>query len=150
MAATTENLFVGLRLDFQHAFSEPVKGIRGDSKDKISHVLHELGRVFLSPEIAVLAEIFILSRTDPTLRDFLDPVVRTHRENLHHLAAKIFPEAARVNPRFSAAIDGVLAAFQGAALQAIVTGVGSDAEAFVHYLESVARYELEAPYGGER
>ena len=70
------------------------------------------------------------------------PVVQQHRTNLRAEARRLFPEAARTNPRFDVAVDTILSAMQGAALSAGVLRELPEATTAASFLEDVCRREL--------
>jgi AcrR family transcriptional regulator len=142
LAATTEHLFNILIEAFRGAF-----GAQATDQDRLSRVLQELWAVFLMPELYAVVELYIVARTDETLREALVPVLAEHRENLLAEARRIFPEAAAENPRFDMAVDGIMAAMQGAAMNAAVVRDLSQATEFATFVERVCRREFEPPYG---
>jgi len=142
LAATTEHLFTILIEAFRRAF-----GAQATDEDRLSRVLQELWAVFLMPELYAVVELYIVARTDEALREALVPVMAEHRENLLAEARLIFPEAAAENPRFDMAVDGIMAAMQGAAMNAAVVRDLSQAAEFATFVEQVCRRELEPPYG---
>jgi len=142
MAATAEHLFGALIADFRKAFSESAK-----DSDHLSAVLRELWAVFLTPQLFAVLELYNAARTDADLRDAMRPVVRAHRANLQEEARMLFPEAAEKNPRFEAALDGIFAAMQGAAMTVYLAPEPSEVGAFVSFLDHVSRREMLPPYG---
>lgn len=142
LAATTEHLFTVLIKAFQGAF-----GAKVTSSDRLAQVLPELWAVFLMPELYAVVELYIVARTDEALREALIPVMAEHRENLLAEARLLFPEAAAENPRFDMAVDGIMAAMQGAAMNAAVVRDLSQSAEFATFVETVCRRELEPPYG---
>ena len=142
MAATTEYLFQHLIEAFRTAF-QPAQG----QPDPLPIALSALWMVFLKPELYAVVELYIASRTDEPLRQALLPVLLEHQDNLLEEAKRLFPEAAVHNPRFNLAVGGLMAALQGAAMNAAVLGDLSNAGEFAGFVEEICRRELEPPYG---
>ena len=143
MAATTEYLFQYLIEEFRVAF-QAAQG----QKDPLPIALSALWMVFLKPELYAVVELYIASRTDEDLRQALLPVLLTHQDNLLEEAKILFPHAAEHNPRFNLAVGGLMAALQGAAINAAVLREQSNASEFASFVEEICRRELEPPYGG--
>ena len=142
LAATTEHLLQGLISDFRRAFSAGA-----GEQDHVSRALRQLWSVFLTPALYAVVELYIAARTDEPLRQALVPVLTQHRENLRSEATRMFPQAATHNPRFEVAVDGIMAAMQGAALSVAVLREVSGTSEMAAFVEQICRRELEPPYG---
>ena len=142
MAATTEHLFQYLIAEFRVAFQAAL-----GQQDPLPVTLSALWMVFLKPELYAVVELYIASRTDEELRQALLPVLLVHQDNLLEEAKLLFPDAAQHNPRFNLAVSGLMAALQGAAMNAAVLGDLSNAGEFAGFVEEICRRELEPPYG---
>ena len=105
LAETTEVLFGELIADFRKAFKAGAK-----DENQIARALNELWRVFLAPGLYAVLELYIVARTDTTLREALTPVLLRHRANLLEEAGALFPEAAANNPQFETGVEAIMSA----------------------------------------
>jgi len=137
IAATTEHLFGRLIQDFEWRFP-PTETL----EERLDRTLRELWRIFQRPELYAVMELYIAARTDEALRAALAPVLLRHRVNLLKAARALFPEAARQNPDFPLAVEGILAAMQGAALSAAVVPELSGTIDVMPFLQRLCRREL--------
>ncbi|MCH2162553.1 MAG: TetR family transcriptional regulator [Phycisphaerales bacterium] len=143
IAAAMEELLAGLIRDFRVGISSSA-----NEDDPLAAVLTELWAVFLTPELYAAVELYIAARTDEPLRRVLVPVLLVHRANLIEEARRLFPEAAEGNPRFELTVFSVIAAMQGAAMNAAVLQERPEHLEFAGFLEELCRRELQPPFGG--
>ena len=144
IAAAMEELLAGLVRDFRVGISSGE-----DEGDPLAVVLSQLWSVFRTPELYAVVEVYIAARTDEPLRRVLVPVLLAHRENLLQESRRLFPEAARVNPHFDLTVFSIIAAMQGAAMNAAVLQEQPQHMEFGGFLEALCRRELQPPFGGE-
>lgn len=76
-----------------------------------------LWSIFTGPRLAIAFELYMVARTDPALRQSLEPVVRRHRATLIEHARALFPVAARVNPEFDAWVDLLMCSMEGLVIE---------------------------------
>lgn len=143
IAAAMEELLAGLIRDFRVGISSS-----GNEDDPLAAVLTELWSVFRTPELYAAVELYIAARTDESLRRVLVPVLLVHRTNVLTESRRLFPEAAVHNPRFEITVFSVIAAMQGAAMNAAVLQERSEPLEFAGFLEALCRRELQPPFGG--
>jgi len=142
IAASVELLFAELIADFRRALGRV--GRRGD---RLRQAIAILWPIFREPRLQAAWELYLAARTDDDLRGALAPVLRRHRGALRDEAARLFPAAA-ARPDFSASVDALLNALQGAALGAVPLPDPEAERAFLGQLERMARRELGEPETG--
>lgn len=137
IATAIEHLFAQLIRDFRDAFD----AIEGEGA--LAGAVAILWDLFRDPRLQGAYELYLASRTDADLREALVPVLARHRTSLHAEAARLFP-AASGSPHFTASVDVILNALQGAALSAIALPDPDSESAHLEQVERLARRELFA------
>lgn len=111
LSKAVELLFEDLVAEYEQAFAALPKGREGAAA-----AFSLLWSVFSGPRLTVAFELYTVARTDPALKACLEPVVQRHRRTLIERAARHFPRAA-AQPEFAAAIDLVMCAMEGMAVE---------------------------------
>lgn len=111
IVAAVQHLYAGLVAEYEQAFAALDPGT-----DRIAASIDLLWRIHHDPRLVAVLELHVAARTDADLRRALTPVAARHHAHVIELAARYFPEVARV-PRFAAAIELVLDTLQGLAVR---------------------------------
>ena len=114
ITAAIENLFKQLDERFQKSFAR----ISQDS-DRIDSAINLLWKVYASPEVPPLLELFVAARTDAGLRSGLEPVAIEHRKQLMHVAGE-YILGGQPSPAFEASLSLCFDAIQGMAMRRII------------------------------
>lgn len=113
VAAAAEQLFDDLILTFEHAFASSTEV---EHEPAIVVALRRLWDIFRTDEMLAVYRLYAEAPNEPELHAALEPVVKSHYDNLVRLAASLFPETAS-SPMHNALFSGVVFAMQGATLQ---------------------------------
>ncbi len=135
LAAAVRRLFGKLIIDYRASVQGIPSGIEG-----VRPALRALWEIFKRPALRAVFELYIAAQTDDDLREHLEPVMLDHRDNLHAVAALMFPGAA-AEPQFINAIDCIVNALQGMAV-GLLAPAPDAVEAQLSYLENLACAEL--------
>jgi AcrR family transcriptional regulator len=135
LAAAVQRLFGQLIADYRDAVQGIEPGLAG-----VRPALRALWHIFERPALRSVFELYIAAQTDDDLRTHLEPVMTAHRDNLHAVAAAMFPGGAAA-PQFINAIDCVVNALQGMAI-GLLAPAPDAVEAQLSYLENLACAEL--------
>lgn len=137
LAAAVQRLFGSLIVDYRALVAGIEPGIDG-----VRPALRALWEIFKRPALRAVFELYIAAQTDDDLRAHLEPIMMAHRQNVHAVAAMLFPDAA-TQPQFKDAIDCVVNALQGMAV-GLLAPAPDAVEAQLTYLENLACAELFA------
>tara|TARA_B100001964_G_C14129203_1_gene552054 strand:+ start:259 stop:867 length:609 start_codon:yes stop_codon:yes gene_type:complete len=137
VAAAVVRLYEQLIEDYRIAVSDLPPG-----PEKIPKCLEALVELYETPRLLAVFDLHTAARTDPELHAVMQVVERPHRDNIHQLACEIFPELAQ-NPLFIGAIELLIAAVQGAAIDALVLREPEKKARLMIGLELIARHFLE-------
>lgn len=135
LAAAVRRLFTTLIEDYRAAVAGIEPGLPG-----VRPALRALWEIFKRPDLRAVFELYIAAQTDADLQQHLEPVMLAHRDNLHAVAAMMFPAAA-AQPQFINAIDCIVNALQGMAV-GLLAPAPDAVEAQLSYLENLACAEL--------
>jgi AcrR family transcriptional regulator len=126
----------------EHLFAELVDGYRGTFATlprDIEHAFDLLWSFFTGPQLAIAFELYTAARSEPALRQALQPVVQKHRASLIAHARVLFPEATHGNPEFDAWIDLMMCSMEGLVVESLGAGqVGAPALAVLKKLSVAA------------
>jgi AcrR family transcriptional regulator len=81
-----------------------------------------LWTVYTGPRLTIAFELYVVARTDPTLQQSLEPVVRRHRAMLVEHARALFPLAAQGNAEFDAWVDLLMCSMEGLVIERFGAG----------------------------
>lgn len=112
LASITESLLASLVAAFRAALP---KRAPADLDARLRLGVSALWRVFRLPAMQGLFEIYLAARTDEELGHALEPLLATHRDNIHREARALLPELAG-HPGLASGVDAVVYAMQGVAL----------------------------------
>ena len=108
LAAVIEHLFEALRDDYEVAFVE-----LGDAAQP-AHGVDLLWARMFDPRLGAGFELYTAARSDADLRAALEPVVSSHCQRIHELAAGLLPE---IDPqRLAPLVDLAILSIQGLVL----------------------------------
>ena len=117
LAAAIEQLFDELVSGYQQAFAALP---RGEATAEVAFEL--LWDLYTGPRLAVAFELYAVARTDPTLQQSLQPIVRRHRATLVEAARELFPLGAQNIPDFDAWVDLLMCAMEGLVIESYGAG----------------------------
>jgi AcrR family transcriptional regulator len=117
LSAAVAHLFDQVVHDYQHAF---VALPRGTATADAAFEL--LWTMFTGRRLTVAFELYVVARTEPSLREALEPVLRRHREGLVVLARQLFPAAAQARPDFAAWVDLLMCSMEGLVIESYGAG----------------------------
>jgi AcrR family transcriptional regulator len=115
LVAAVERLYTSLRAGFLADLASV-----GEARRELGAV-RLLWRTFARPDVVATLELWASSRTDTALRAELEPMLESHYATVAAEAARLLPEAA-AREDFDSALSLALAAMQGAAVGAVITG----------------------------
>jgi len=116
VGAAIEHVFARLTEDYQAAFGE-----LAPTDDRVGAAVDLLWSMYAAPRHEAVLELYVAARTDPELQAAIVPVAARHSDNVVALARAYFPEVA-ADRRFDAALQVILSAMLGMAVQRILWG----------------------------
>lgn len=128
------HMYDGLRARYRIAFQHLTPG-----EDAYRAAVRLLWETFQQPELVASYELHIAARTDDDLRAALRPILDAHTEGIYAIAREVFPERAATDPQFDRTVGVIVSAMQGAAISAFIRGIVQETDAFLDYLEWLAR-----------
>ncbi len=140
LAATVAHLFASL----VDGFGRTLQAIE-DRPDRIGAAVEQLWKIFRSPELEAVFELFAAGRTDEGLAEALRPVVAAHRASYVAMARHLFPGAAASHPDFDTQVHVLMMMLQGLAVMEHVRPHAEPARRELAAIERLIRAELE-PY----
>jgi AcrR family transcriptional regulator len=109
--------------------------------DRVPPAIAALWRIFRTPGMRAVFEVYMVARTDAALAAQLEPILTWHRESILVEGRRLFPELPP-RPDFDAAIDAVVYAMQGVALGLFAPPDAPADAAHLVFFERLARHEL--------
>lgn len=137
----------------EHLFEEVVSGYEAtlaalpSGKPDPEAAFELLWSVYTGPRLTIAFELYVVARTDPTLQQSLEPVVRRHRALLVEHARALFPLAAQGNVEFDAWVDLLMCSMEGLIIERFGAGdVTGPALALLKriWLDTLRRSEADA------
>jgi len=140
LAAAVHQLFGDLVAEYRRDLAAFSAG--GDS---LEAAIRLLWQSFNRPKLQAAYDLYGVSRTDPEMRQALQPALAAHREGLRRESHTLFPWAAAENQKFDAVVDVILDAMQGRVFGGMVLREERRDEDFLAVLAALARRELGSP-----
>lgn len=141
--AALDSLVVAFRVGLPRRPPASVEG-------RLNLGIDALWRVFRLPAMQGIFEVFLAARTDAELGQVLEPLLATHRANIHAEARALLRELADEAPSaLEAGVDAVVCAMQGAALGLFSNDETRERE-LIAFFRRLAVHELAAARAGER
>jgi AcrR family transcriptional regulator len=134
IAALAGDLYSSLALEFKILFEKHPPGC-----DIIRHSIQDLWAVFSSKKQMASYDLTIASRTDPVLKEILDPIVQVHRERIQKIADTVSLKIDMEKSRFYALADFILMAIQGTVINSIASPEPEAIEKRLNYIEVTAK-----------
>ncbi len=134
IAALAEDLYSSLALEFKTLFENHPPGC-----DIIHQSIQDLWTVFSSKKQLASYDLTIASRTDPMLKEILDPIVLTHRERIQKIADSVSIKIDMEKNKFYALADFILMAIQGTVINSIASPEPDAIEKRLKYIEVTAK-----------
>lgn len=108
-----------------------------DDASRVRAAVALLWQLFDSPSFGAAIELAAAARTDPELRERLEPVVTRHGERMRAIAAELFPAAAGT-PEAGLALDVILESMLGMAVSRTVDRSTEHYERLLAHLTDLA------------
>jgi len=138
VAAAAEQLFADLFIRFETAFASSPLSHDATAEAPIVLAMRKLWEIFCADELRAVYGLYAEAANDPELRAALQPVVKTHGENLSRFAIRLFPELASSDVH-RALLTGVVFAMQGLSFQKPVYVDPVDEARILTHLEVLGR-----------
>ncbi len=134
IAALSEDLYSSLAMDFKTLFEK-----QAPDKDIIHQSILDLWTVFSSKKQLASYDLTIASRTDPVLKEILEPIVLSHRDRIQKIADTISGKIDMEKTKFYALADFILMAIQGIVINSIASPEPEAIEKRLTYIEVTAK-----------